>query len=612
MTENLSIAGLEWLDFSRKKVLAYHVEVNGVKHAYAANGCTLECDASDLIRDCALPLTDLSQHAANKLRVFIKASNLPAAVNEPDLKDYVWMQVPLPYPERPSAEEIAARKGPDAKGTPLAVPNYLASHEYTSIEVPLLNLRLVEETKPGADPSLLKVKTTDMLVGLPKSLCPEEDFTHWQCTAEPTVGWLPLSLKQINGFGALLKVSNGVDKCFYVDLSRWRSCLQQLAHKAPERYVLLTKRLIRKENNKFYENGEKIALKFINCETAHQLGQPVSLDNVRFLGDHADNVAREVSVLRQLQQLTTSSDSSLLQLTSVFLAGHSAELSALCLAFPCHRPIVAALARREGSGAGIEAFGKLVAIDVLLALHTLHNAGFVHLDVTLENIMLNQQRKCVLIDYGNARRVQTNDYVLVEDVGVKDFYVSPEVVDYKAICLAFQRASSDAERAELQNSATRRWTQEDCIKHDIWCLGVCMLKLLHDMFPFQAAAKFVENIATAADNSHHDVSLVDRATKLFVGNLNTIFTNLSAFPDSQGLLEMLLAEKSTRPDNTDDILVDFGDWLQYGDTPEKRQEILNMIEGQCTGTKRQSGEMTRTEVNNHGVDSVLQGSSANL
>ena len=43
------------------------------------------------------------------------------------------------------------------------------------------------------------------------------------------------------------------------------------------------------------------------------------------------------------------------------------------------------------------------------AVESIHNSGFVHTDLKLDNIMFNSQNKVFIIDYGNAQKFQLPD-----------------------------------------------------------------------------------------------------------------------------------------------------------------------------------------------------------
>lgn len=66
-----------------------------------------------------------------------------------------------------------------------------------------------------------------------------------------------------------------------------------------------------------------------------------------------------------------------------------------------------------------------ILVQILRALHVLHQAGFIHRDVTPDNIFLLSNQGARLIDFGNARRYDTNQdktVVLKEVFAPKEQY----------------------------------------------------------------------------------------------------------------------------------------------------------------------------------------------
>ena len=64
------------------------------------------------------------------------------------------------------------------------------------------------------------------------------------------------------------------------------------------------------------------------------------------------------------------------------------------------------------------------------AIKTLHSYNFVHLDLKLENFILNQKKQVKLIDFGTVRAIYDKEKTLYSIVGTKN-YSPPEIYRYK-------------------------------------------------------------------------------------------------------------------------------------------------------------------------------------
>jgi serine/threonine protein kinase len=91
----------------------------------------------------------------------------------------------------------------------------------------------------------------------------------------------------------------------------------------------------------------------------------------------------------------------------------------------------------EANGRMSESIAKSYFIQVLSALKHIHNHGFCHLDLSLENILLSEDRKLVkLCDFGQAKRISSPslDKTWKYRRGKKKF-MAPEVVTLEeSIC----------------------------------------------------------------------------------------------------------------------------------------------------------------------------------
>lgn len=73
---------------------------------------------------------------------------------------------------------------------------------------------------------------------------------------------------------------------------------------------------------------------------------------------------------------------------------------------------------------------SLVIAQLVEALSYLHRQNIVHLDIRPANLFVSKDFKLTLIDYGNARRIQSPDGQLVDAVGVTEF-TAPEVLNFE-------------------------------------------------------------------------------------------------------------------------------------------------------------------------------------
>lgn len=96
--------------------------------------------------------------------------------------------------------------------------------------------------------------------------------------------------------------------------------------------------------------------------------------------------------------------------------------------------------------------------QVLLALEFLHNLGYAHRDLSLENVLLTENGDCKLCDFGLATSIHQMD----DRIMGKERYMAPEVAEH------------------VGKFYSPRET-------DIWALGIMLFVLLTGQFPFQVA-----------------------------------------------------------------------------------------------------------------------------
>lgn len=92
------------------------------------------------------------------------------------------------------------------------------------------------------------------------------------------------------------------------------------------------------------------------------------------------------------------------------------------------------------------------------AVHYIHTRNVIHRDLKLENILLDAQNKCKIVDFGLSDYVSSKERT-VTDAGT-DAYLAPEVYD---------GSSGDS----------------DPYKIDVWGLGVILYAMTHGQLPFK-------------------------------------------------------------------------------------------------------------------------------
>ena len=116
---------------------------------------------------------------------------------------------------------------------------------------------------------------------------------------------------------------------------------------------------------------------------------------------------------------------------------------------------------------------RYVAKPLLSALTHMHNHGFAHCDLKLENMMMTSDHRLVVIDFGMS------DYTFIrrQNAGSgSPHYCAPEV---------FLRHLKDTN-----------------LKHaDIWAYGVCLYVLMHGRFPFAHNIRY---------SSHDDLWIIGK------------------------------------------------------------------------------------------------------
>ena len=66
-----------------------------------------------------------------------------------------------------------------------------------------------------------------------------------------------------------------------------------------------------------------------------------------------------------------------------------------------------------------------IGIQLIKAAESIHNLGYVHTDIKLDNLMFNRENKVFIIDYGNAQKYLLPDGTHRPNGSGPDKYVNP-------------------------------------------------------------------------------------------------------------------------------------------------------------------------------------------
>jgi len=138
---------------------------------------------------------------------------------------------------------------------------------------------------------------------------------------------------------------------------------------------------------------------------------------------------------------------------------------------------------------------KSIISQVLSTLNVAHNRGIAHLDLKLDNILIDSTKKIKIIDWGLCMIGKLTSCTKI--CGSKE-YAAPEI---------WNRPSYK--------------TPYDATKADVFSLGVVMYALLFGRFPFSLAALQLMRIGKPMSLTFDKVNVSDPAKELLKGMLDS-------------------------------------------------------------------------------------------
>ncbi|OQS04595.1 kinase [Thraustotheca clavata] len=148
---------------------------------------------------------------------------------------------------------------------------------------------------------------------------------------------------------------------------------------------------------------------------------------------------------------------------------------------------------------------KVYFRQIVLAVHFLHECGYAHRDISLENILLDGNHECRLMDFGLAVPL---GILRSERVG-KAFYMAPEVLD---------------------------GTPYNPLQADLWSLGILLFIMITGAPPFERACKDDERYCALYTKGIQSLLNLWHLTPLFSSD---------AFDVVNGLLQVSPTERMT-------------------------------------------------------------------
>jgi protein-serine/threonine kinase len=143
---------------------------------------------------------------------------------------------------------------------------------------------------------------------------------------------------------------------------------------------------------------------------------------------------------------------------------------------------------------------KYYLAQVLSAMVYLHQQGLIHRDIKLENIVINDDLKAKLVDFGTAKSLKMENFYTekqVEFIGeMRNFQLDTEEDESPRISLVGSANYLSPESISLNYSYAS----------DVWAYGVLAFKMVHGKLPFEGK----DNIEIFKKIKEHSVSINEK------------------------------------------------------------------------------------------------------
>eukprot|EP01039_Chlorochromonas_danica_P006830 gene6830-7545_t len=179
----------------------------------------------------------------------------------------------------------------------------------------------------------------------------------------------------------------------------------------------------------------EVVLKILNCRLKDdwQGGvQGITLDDL-VIDDVGDSIVREIAIMQEIAEspLPNGEHPHLALGKDIYTTVSDTQRTGhLLVAFPyqSNSSLLSFLESKKYKSSGSEQKLKMIRIftkDIAMGLHQLHELGYAHLDLTLENIVVTADYRCMLIDFGQARKINANMKVNLTELECKKQYYNP-------------------------------------------------------------------------------------------------------------------------------------------------------------------------------------------
>lgn len=320
-------------------------------------------------------------------------------------------------------------------------------------------------------------------------------------------------------------------------------------------------------------NAVKVVVKIVGCKAAdaqHPAG-PVPLQRLELRRAGSDDMRHEVSTMASICALLPPDHAPVMNavLTDLSAASEHCNLFLSLPYFP--RLSVQAHLNQKKMGdtsAMRESLARFVVHDVAEGLLRLHGIGAVHLDISPENIVINEAHRCVIIDYGQAR-VGPDCAMHLAAIGTKAFFHSPQWVG----CWLH---GSDA---------LLQW--DELVKLDAWYLGILLFILLCRTAPGPFALLLQDEVPLGVAPA--ELSDSNKKTFRWLNNKDRV---LAAMKDrklfSEEATDLLIGLLHSDPSKRLDMAAVLAHPWITALSEESRLESFGEVD-LTTGMKRQSG-----------------------